>query len=278
MRAALRPARREILVGGGILVAVVAIIVLTVTLFQRGPTEHPATEQELPPVVIVPGYGGMTTGLDVLAAALRDDGRFVRVMDLGAASLGDLHDQADLVKAAVDDMLRSTGSTSVDVVAFSAGGIAVRLWAAEDDGASSARRIITLSTPHHGTEKSAIPPVAGPTPCPVACEQLVAGSEVIRDLDEGDETPAGPDWVSIWSDDDEVVVPPTSARLDGALSFSVQSVCPDVTVSHQGMTSNRVVVAMVRREIGRADPALPDETVCRPSKATSPSSTPTSAD
>jgi triacylglycerol esterase/lipase EstA (alpha/beta hydrolase family) len=271
MRATFRPARRELLVGGGILVAVVAIVVLTAALFQRGPTDRPTEKAELPPVVIVPGYGGMTTGLDVLAAALRNDGRFVRVMDLGAASLGDLHAQADLVKGAVDDMLRSTGSTSVDVVAFSAGGLAVRLWVSEDDGASSARRIITLSTPHHGTEKSAIPPVAGPTPCPVACEQLVAGSDVVRSLDQGDETPAGPEWVSIWSDDDEVVVPPTSARLDGALNFSVQSVCPHVTVSHQGMASNRVVVAMVRREIGRADPAVPDDTVCRTATATTPS-------
>jgi triacylglycerol esterase/lipase EstA (alpha/beta hydrolase family) len=275
MRATLRPGRRELLVGGGILVAVVAIVVLTVAVFQRGPSGRHTAQDELPPVVLVPGYGGMTTGLDVLAAALRDDGRFVRVLDLGAASLGDLHAQADLVKGAVDDMLRSTGSASVDIVAFSAGGLAVRLWATEDDGATTARRIITLSTPHHGTEKSAIPPVAGPTPCPVACEQLVAGSDVIRSLDEGDETPSGPQWVSIWSDDDEVVVPPTSARLDGALNFSVQSVCPHVTVTHQGMTSNRVVVAMVRVEIGRADPALPDETVCRTSKAGGPSGSPT---
>jgi triacylglycerol lipase len=278
MRATLRPARRELLVGGGILVAVVAIVVLTVALFQRGPTDHPATAKELPPVVIVPGYGGMTTGLDVLAAALRDDGRFVRVMDLGAASFGDLHAQADLVNGAVDDILRSTGSASVDVVAFSAGGLAVRLWVTEDDGASDARRIITLSSPHHGTERSAIPPVAGPTPCPVACEQITAGSDVIEKLDAGDETPAGPDWVSIWSDDDEVVVPPTSARLEGALNFSVQSVCPHATVSHQGMASNPFVVAMVRREIGSSKPALPDEAVCRIStgKTSSPQPTPAS--
>lgn len=273
MRATFRPGRRELLVGGGILVAVLAILVLTVAVLQRGPTDQPTRQDDLPPVVVVPGYGGMTTGLDVLAAALRNDGRFVRVLDLGAASLGDLHTQADLVNGAVDDMLRSTGATSVDVVAFSAGGLAVRLWVTEDDGAATARRIITLSTPHHGTERSAIPPVAGPTPCPVACEQLVAGSDVVRSLDQGDETPAGPDWVSIWSDDDEVVVPPTSARLDGALNFSVQSVCPDLTVSHQGMASNRVVVEMVRREIGRAEPALPDDTVCRP-KASIPSDRP----
>ena len=272
MRATLRPGRRELLLGAGIFAAVVAIVVLTVAVLQRGPADSPDAEAGLPPVVLVPGYGGMTTGLDVLATALRDDGRFVRVVDLGPASLGDLHDQADLVKAAVDDMLLSTGSASVDVVAFSAGGIAVRLWAVDDDGAAVARRIVTLSSPHHGTERSAIPEVAGPTPCPVACQQIVTDSDVIRSLNEGDETPAGPEWVSIWSDDDEVVVPPDSAKLDGALAFSVQSICPHVTVVHQGMASNRVVVAMVRREIGRSAPGRPESSVCKaPATARTPS-------
>jgi triacylglycerol esterase/lipase EstA (alpha/beta hydrolase family) len=274
MRDILRPPRRELLLGAGILAAVVAIVALTVAVLQRGPADRPDAGEVLPPVVLVPGYGGMTTGLDVLAAALRDDGRFVRVVDLGSASLGDLHDQADLVKGAVDDILRSTGSESVDVVAFSAGGIAVRLWVADDDGATVARRIVTLSSPHHGTERSAIPAVPGPTPCPVACQQIVADSDVVRSLNEGDETPAGPAWVSIWSDDDEVVVPPTSARLDGALDFSVQSVCPEITVVHQGMTSNRVVVAMVRREIGRSAPVLPDSSVCKAPAARTPSPRP----
>jgi len=275
MLAEMSPTRRVLLVGGLVL-ALVVVVVLTVGLLRRGPAGPPDRREQLPPVVLVPGYGGATTGLDVLGAALRSDGRFVRVVDLGTASLGDLHDQADLVKAAVQDVLRSTGSGSVDVVAFSAGGIAVRLWATDGGGASVARRIITLSTPHHGTERSAIPKVPGPTPCPTACRQLVAGSAVLQSLDQGDETPAGPDWVSIWSDTDEVVVPPTSAKLDGALSFSVQSVCPDVTISHQGMTSNRIVVAMVRREIGSAAPVLPDSSVCRP--VTKPSATPTARD
>lgn len=269
MLAALSPSRR-IALGVGLLAAVVAIVVLLVALVQRGPAGTHDDKDGLPPVVLVPGYGGVTTGLDVMAAALRNDGRFVRVVDIGAAaSLGDLHDEAALVKAAVDDVLSSTTATSVDVVAFSAGGIAVRLWAADDGGAKVARRIVTLSTPHHGTEQSAIPTVPGPTPCPVACHQLVAGSSLMESLDE---TPAGPQWVSIWSDTDEVVVPPTSSKLDGALDFSVQSICPGVTISHLGMTSNRIVVAMVRHELGRAAPSKPDPSVCG-AKSAGPSAT-----
>jgi len=272
----LSPARRALLLGG-LAAAAAAVVVLTIAVTHRGPASTTEPKDPLPPVVLVPGYGGVTTGLDLMTVALRNDGRFVQVVELGAASLGDLHEQAEIIKATVDDVLSSTGSTSVDVVAFSAGGIATRLWADDDDGASIARRIVTLSTPHHGTEQSAIPTGFGPTPCPVACHQLVAGSSLIRSLNEGDETPAGPDWVSIWSEDDEVVVPPTSAKLQGALDFSVQSICPDVTVSHQGMTSNLVVIAMVRHELGRAAPSKPDASVCG-TKGTSPSATPSGSE
>jgi hypothetical protein len=82
-------------------------------------------------------------------------------------------------------------------------------------------------------------------------------------LAEHDAAPAGPDWVSMWTDQDEVVVPPTSAKLDGALNFSVQSICPDLKVAHLGMTANPVVVAMVRLELDAASPTKPDPSVCK---------------
>jgi triacylglycerol lipase len=130
---AAHPPTRRLVLGVGLLSAVVAIVVLLVAVVQRGPAGTPHRKAGLPPVVLVPGYGGVTTGLDLMAAALRTDGRFVRVVDIGAvASPGDLHDQAALVKAAVDEVLSSTTATSVDVVAFSAGGIAVRLWPRPD--------------------------------------------------------------------------------------------------------------------------------------------------
>ena len=36
--------------------------------------------------------------------------------------------------------------------------------------------------------------------CPVGCRQLATGSDLLRRLNAGDETPEGPTWVSIWTD------------------------------------------------------------------------------
>jgi triacylglycerol esterase/lipase EstA (alpha/beta hydrolase family) len=122
--------------------------------------------------VLVPGYGGNTTGLGILAAALQKDDRFTKVVDLGPASVGDLSLQADIVDDAVEDTLAESGAEKVDIVSFSAGGIAVRLWMDAHDGASITRRVVTLSAPNHGTEVS-----------------------LMRSLAEHDKTPTGPTWV-----------------------------------------------------------------------------------
>jgi triacylglycerol esterase/lipase EstA (alpha/beta hydrolase family) len=258
----LSPGRRR-LVAAGLVTASVAVVALVVALTHQGPAGGPAGGDTKPPVVLVPGYGGATDALEVLAAGLRDDGRFVRIVELGSASLGDLHEQADLIQDTVADVRHDTGATTVDLVAFSAGGVAARLWATEDGGAKVARRIVTLSSPHHGTDSDVISSKLGGGTCPVACQQLDAGSSLIRDLNRGDETPAGPDWVSIWTDDDDLLVPPTTARLDGALDFAIQSVCPDLTVAHLGLPANPVVVAMVRDELDDAEPSRPSRSVCR---------------
>ncbi|HET6166219.1 MAG TPA: hypothetical protein VFE07_05280 [Marmoricola sp.] len=268
----LTPARRRLVVTIGLVVAVVAVVALTVAVVHRPSSQPPPQQDALPPVVIVPGYGGNTTGLSVLVAALEKDGRSTKVVELGAASVDDLNLQAGMVDDAVEDALAESGGTKVDIVSFSAGGIAVRLWMDAHDGASTARRVVTLSAPNHGTEVSpATTGISGET-CPTACHQLLVGSDLMRSLADHDRAPAGPDWVSMWTDQDKVVVPPTSAKLDGALNFSVQSICPDLTVAHLGMTANPVVVAMVQEELGSATPTRPDSSVCkiRPTSTPSP--------
>jgi triacylglycerol esterase/lipase EstA (alpha/beta hydrolase family) len=200
--------------------------------------------------------------LEVLADSLRAQGREVFVVDLPGDNTGDLERQArELEKAAVLAMQR-VGARSVDVVGYSAGGVVARLWTREHGGDSVARRVVTIGSPHHGTDLAGLGGDVAPDFCPEACSQLQPDSDLLRRLNAGDETPEGPLWASIWTTDDRVVVPASSSELEGALDFAVQSVCPRAEVTHGDLPRDPRVIAAVTRQLAVADPALPGPEIC----------------
>ncbi|MEP9365579.1 alpha/beta fold hydrolase [Nocardioides sp. CN2-186] len=254
----LSPARRRFALATVALLVVAAVATVVAIVVSRPDPVDPVSQDELGPVVLVPGYGGSTAALDVLADALRAEGRKVVAFDPPGDGTGDLRDQA----AALGRTVTDTGATSVDVVGYSAGGIVARIWVADLGGDAVARRVVTLSSPNHGTDLATVAGSLGSTACPAACQELATDSDLLRTLDSGDETPDGPRWVAIWTRDDKTVVPPDSGVLDGATSFAVQEVCPDLVVGHADMPRTPAVIAMVTAELGRADPAVPGGEVC----------------
>ncbi len=153
--------------------------------------------------------------------------------------------------------MASSGAPSVDVVGYSAEGVIARLWVADFGGGEHARRVVTPGSPHHGTEVAGFASDLAPDACPTVCRQLVEDSDLLRSLNAGDETPVGPLWVSIWTTDDRIVVPPESASIEGAVDFSVQSVCSSAHVEHGDLPRDPVVLAMTLAQLGRAAPQVP---------------------
>jgi hypothetical protein len=84
--------------------------------------------------------------------------------------------------------------------------------------------------------------------CAVACTQLAPGSELLDALN-GDETPDGPDYLSVWTAKDETVTPPGTARLDGAYNVELQSICPDAATTHSELPRDRLVTGLVLRAL-----------------------------
>jgi triacylglycerol esterase/lipase EstA (alpha/beta hydrolase family) len=200
-------------------------------------------------VLLVPGYGGQTGSLSVLAARIRATGRPASVVRLPGTGTGSLVTDAAVLNAAVERVLRG-GAPSVDVVGYSAGGVAVLLWAREDDGNHKARRVVTLGSPFHGTRLAADAAGILPEACPAACKQLVPGSPLLAQLDHT-AVPSRPRWLSLWTTDDQVVLPPDSARLAGAINVPIQSLCPGHEVSHTHLPTDPVVISLVLQAIGR---------------------------
>ncbi len=212
MLGTLAPSRRRFVLGLAVLTVVAVAVGVVAFVLNRPDPVDPVAQDTRGPVLLVPGYGGNTAGLEVLADSLRQDGRDAEVVPLEPPGTQDLRVQAEVLDRAVDRALARTGAPSVDVVGYSAGGVVVRLWVAELGGGNLARRAITLASPHHGTDLASLASDVAPDSCPEACVQLTEDSDLLRDLNAGDETPPGPAWVAIWTDDDRIVVPPDSGR------------------------------------------------------------------
>jgi hypothetical protein len=259
----LSPRRRAFTAGLALLTAAgvcaVAIAVVSGSAGADTPAGYPA--QNRPgPVLLVPGYGGSTSALGVLARRIRAAGRTATVLHLPGNGTGSLVTEAGVLNSAVTRALRG-GAPSVDVIGYSAGGVAALLWARDDDGARKARRVITLGSPFHGADLAATAVGFAPGACPLACQQLVPGSSLLAGLAGG--VPARLPWLSLWTTDDHTVTPPASARLPGAINVPIQSLCPQERVSHSQLPTNPAVTAFVLQAIGPGPLRHPASAGCR---------------
>ncbi|GGM28805.1 esterase/lipase family protein [Dactylosporangium sucinum] len=241
------PRRRAMFVVLAAIVALVAGAAGLRWLVRHEPRGVPA-QDDPGAVLLVPGYGGNAAALDTLAVELRTGGRAVRVVALPDGGTGDLNGQADALDDAVTDALRQ--APSVDLVGYSAGGVVARLWFERFDGRHKARRIVTLGSPHHGARLAATGAATLPGACPTACQQLAPGSALLGALPEP--VPRPPQWLSVWSQQDQTVVPPDSARLAGAVDVDLQRYCPGLRVSHAELPVDPYVTTLVADALGRA--------------------------
>lgn len=258
--AGLSPRRRVFYAG----VSAVVTALLLLAGLQAGGVFSTPVARTIPTVpdtvLLVPGYGGGKTALDVLAARIRTTGMTARVITLPGQGTGDLTAQATVLNNYVNRALHA-GAGQVDVIGFSAGGVVTRLWDANDGGAQKAHMIITLGSPLNGTQVAAAGNAADPSACPVACQELVPGSTLLTKLRH---TPLGrkPGWLSLWTVDDQVVRPPASARLAGAVNVPLQSVCPGVLIEHGQLPVTPLVIGIVLRALGSGTVAAPTRADC----------------
>jgi triacylglycerol lipase len=253
--------RRRLLVVSVLLVLVMLLGALLYACQDRGARPAGRPDQARPgPVLLIPGYGGGQGALSVLADRIGKAGRSAQIVTLPGNGTGDLVAQAAALDGEVTRALRG-GAPSVDLVGYSAGGVVVRIWVARFAGEHAARRVVTLGSPLHGTSVAGVGSALAPDACPTACQQLVPGSSLLTQLDR-EPLPAGLPWLSVWTQDDQTVTPPDSARLSGAVDVAAQTVCTDARLGHSQLPTDPLVTGMVLGAIGTDPLRAPAATEC----------------
>src|SRR5207245_2103027 len=169
-----------------------------------------------------------------LARRLRRDGWRHLYLVAHTPVGGDIERSAHRLGEALDRLRRATGASRVDIVAHSMGGLVARACIRARGQASGVGRLITLGTPHQGTEifpRFRLDPMVA---------QMRPGSPLLACLAADDPVPRLVDCISIYSADDAVVVPASRAYYPGAFNIEVRG------LGHLSLLFSQSVYALVR--------------------------------
>ncbi|MPY34883.1 alpha/beta fold hydrolase [Streptomyces adustus] len=160
-----------------------------------------------PPVVLLHGFIDNRSVFVLLRRSLAQHGRH-QVASLNYSPLTcDIRTAAELLGRHIEEICERTGSTQVDIVGHSLGGLIARYYVQRLGGDLRVRTLVTLGTPHSGTRVARL---ANAHPI---VRQMRPGSEVIEELSlpaPGCRT----QFVSFWSDLDHVMDPLETACID----------------------------------------------------------------
>lgn len=186
---------------------------------RRGRTPCGPCDAERPPVVGVHGYFHNRSAYYYLRGSLRGLG-FGHVSGFNyspfRAPIGAL---AERLGRYVDEVRDATGSPVVHLVGHSLGGLVARSYIQDHGGADVVDRCVTVGTPHLGTFAA----YCGVGP---AARDMRPGSAFLYALSDGFR-PGAVAHLNIYSDNDVLIVPASSARLPetaGVVNVAVRDV------------------------------------------------------
>ncbi|NGO11584.1 alpha/beta fold hydrolase [Streptomyces sp. HC44] len=175
-----------------------------------------------------------------------------------------MEESAKELKRYVDRVKLATGAKKVDLIGHSAGGLMPRQYLRFEGGAAHVDDFVALGPPNHGTTfKSAfemLPQWVSDAICP-SCLQYSDGSEFLAQLNKDHEVEPGVSYTTISSKLDELILPYTSARLQGdsgqVTNITVQDKCPMSVIDHYGLALDAVPLQWAVNALDRPGPADP---------------------
>ncbi|MCU1497039.1 MAG: secreted lipase [Acidimicrobiales bacterium] len=229
------------------------------------------------PVILVHATGvNLGANWVALSPMLKNAGYCVYAFNYGftglslgrIGGLGDIPASAAAMASFVDRVLAATGTTKVDVVGHSQGGLMPHHYIERLGGASKVRTLVGLSPSNHGTTLLGIVTLGANlnllgftnsllwgAGIPSAVQQE-AGSDFQEALFGDGDTVPGPRYAVIQTRHDHVVTPYRNAFLSGpnVTNILIQDQCPFDPVGHVGMFGDQPVLLNVLNQLGPNTP------------------------
>jgi len=142
---------------------------------------------------------------------------------------------AERLSEVVTLVISQTGCERVNLVGHSMGGLVVRYYIEHCGGASHVGKAIMLGTPNFGTKMAVLSPFE-------TAKQFRIDSPLITDLNKSFSPRDSVEFISLWSDFDNIVVPPENAKLPEP--------CENIMIRGVGhlalLFSNQVITQLTR--------------------------------
>ena len=210
-------------------------------------------------MVLVHGTFAVTSWATI-GPALARRGYCVFTFSYGDGGTDDIAASARSLRAFVEQVLTRTGARRVSIVGHSEGGMMPRYYIRFLGGGAKVEDLVGLAPSNHGTDN--LLALAGAFAGCTACgQQLAWGSRFLNTLNAGDEAPGPVDYTAVQTSYDEVVVPYTSAFLNGPVArvtnVVLQTACPSDVSGHLGIATDPVALQWVENALNRRGPADP---------------------
>ena len=161
---------------------------------------------------------------------------------------GSMTQMVDQLAQRVEEILESTQTNQIDIVAHSLGGLVSRYYMSVGGGRGKVKRLITLGTPHKGTSLSFL--LRGLTISGLT-DDLRQGSYLMNLLNETT-LPRGTKIISIYPSFDWAVWPTTNSKVDGLPRTAFKNYEIE-GVSHMGLLFSNKVADLIVNAIGAED-------------------------
>ena len=216
-----------------LMVAAVAVL-LFAPAAQAGKPAPPPTTSGKNPIVFVHGWNSSGTVWNTMISRFSADGWTSAELNNWSYNTSQSNaTTASQLGSLVNDVLRRTGASKVDIISHSMGGLSSRYYVKNLGGDLKVDDWVSLGGPNHGTDTANF--------CfSTSCSEMRIGSSFLAALNSGDETPGTPTFGTWWSPCDDVINPDSSVALGGAAN--TQTAC----VSHSGLYGDATIYAQVR--------------------------------